>query len=274
MSYPQRLPIALSRGEGPYIEDVDGNTFIDFLTGAGVLALGHSHPDLIAAAEWQMRHLCHGLDFPTETKDRFTAAQLSMLHPDLREEFKIHFCGPTGADAIEAALKLCKLHTGGDQIISFQGSYHGCTHGALALAGNRAMKAGLGSLMPGVHLFPFAAERDCDGSPGDPSADRFAACYFEQTLLNAYSGLGDLAAVVIELVQGEGGVVPADPDFVRTVRRVTAALGIPLIVDEIQTGCGRTGTWMAFEQYDIVPDIFLCSKALSGLGLPVSLMFH
>src|SRR5579863_8109620 len=133
-TYPRRLTIAPRRGAGSYVEDVDGNVFIDFLTGAGVLALGHSHPELIEAVERQLPLLTHGLDFPTEIKDEFISAQLSMLPAAMREQTKIGFCGPTGANAIEAALKLCKIATGRREVVAFQGSFHGSTHATLALS--------------------------------------------------------------------------------------------------------------------------------------------
>src|SRR5207249_3394347 len=140
VSYPKRLPIAIRRAAGSYVEDLDGNVFIDFLTGAGSLPLGHCHPVVVQAAEGQLKEFCHGLDFPSEPKQRFHDSVLAMLPESLRDTMKVHFCGPTGADAIEAAIKLCKYHTRGDEIISFQGGYHGCTTGAMSVTGLRATK--------------------------------------------------------------------------------------------------------------------------------------
>lgn len=274
VSYPRRLPIAMRSAKGSYIEDLDGNVFVDFLTGAGVLPLGHSHPEVVGAATVQMEHLCHGLDFPTEVKDGFMRAQLSMLPDGMRDEMKVHFCGPTGADAVEAALKLCKLYTKADEIVSFQGAYHGCTHAAMSVTGLRSMKEYVGNRMPGVHFFPYSYCHQCPLGLVRSECDINCAAYLEKALGDSNSGLGRIAGVLMELVQGEGGVIPADKVFVRRIRDVTEKLNIPLIVDEIQTGCGRTGTWYAFEQFGIVPDVVITSKGLSGMGAPVALMFY
>ncbi|GHF20052.1 aspartate aminotransferase family protein [Streptomyces morookaense] len=256
-TYPRHLPVALAEGSGSFVRDVDGNVFIDFLAGAGVLSLGHGHPELLACVSRQLGLLTHALDFPTPAKDAFTEAQLSMLDPGLRDRMKVHFCGPTGANAVEAAVKLCKIATGRGDIVSFRGGFHGSTHAAMALSGLVAAKQPVQNTMPGVHFFPY----------NDPGA-------LEQALTDGLGGMPRPAAVLMELVQGEGGVVPARPDFARRVRAVTRELGVPLIVDEVQTGCGRTGTWFAFEQYGIEPDVVVASKALSGAGLPVALILY
>lgn len=274
VSYPRRLPVAIRRASGSYVEDMDGNVFLDFLTGAGSLPLGHCHPDVVLAAQTQMASFCHGLDFPSEAKERFTTGMLATLPPGMRGGYKVHFCAPTGADAIEAALKLAKLYTGGDEIISFQGGYHGCTTGAMSVTGLRSVKQNVGNRMPGVHFFPYSNCNAC--SLGLKRRDCSVNCIamLEHALDDPNSGLGRPAAVLLEMVQGEGGVVPAQPEFVQRLRALTARHKIPLVVDEIQTGCGRTGTWFAFEQYGIEPDVVVVSKGLSGLGLPVALMFY
>lgn len=274
VSYPRRLPIAIRRGYGPFIEDMDGNIFIDFLTGAGSLPVGHNHPAIVAAAKRQMTEFCHGLDFPTAIKSDFTRAQLEMLPASMTGTMKVHYCGPTGADAVEAAVKLCKIATGGDEIISFQGGYHGCTHAALAMTGNRQMKMVAPNRMPGVHFFPFSYCRRCPIGLSEDTCEINCISYLRHSLADANGGLGKLAGVIIEVIQGEGGVIPARKEFVQELRRITAEHGIPLIVDEIQTGCGRTGTWFAFEQYDIEPDVVVTSKGLSGLGLPVAIVLY
>src|SRR5450830_179324 len=274
VSYPKRLPISLAKGLGCYVQDLDGNVFIDFLAGAGSLPLGHSHPDLVAEVVEQAGTLCLGLDFPTPTKERFTDAHLGMLPEAIRGDYRMHFCGPTGADAVEAAVKLAKAVSGADEIISFRGGYHGCTHGALSLTGNRAMKKNVPGKMPGVHFFPFGSTSTSQASSVLNGAQVDAALLLESALEDVNSGLGNVAAVILELVQGEGGVYVADKDFVQRIYQLTRKFGITLLIDEIQTGCGRTGTWYAFEQYGIEPDIFVTSKGTSGIGLPSSLMFY
>jgi diaminobutyrate-2-oxoglutarate transaminase len=274
VSYPRRLPIAIQRGFGSYVEDVDKNIYIDFLTGAGSLPLGHNPPAVIDAAKGQMDEYVHGLDFPSPVKSEFIDAQFSMLPVSMRDEMKIHFCGPTGADAIEAAVKLCKRYTGADEVLSFQGGYHGCTHAGMSLSGLRSMKARVPNRMPGVHFFPYSHCYRCPLGLERATCKTNCATYFENALRDPNSGLGRVAAVLLEMVQGEGGVIPADPEFVMRLRAVTRELNIPLIVDEIQTGCGRTGTWFAFERYGIEPDVVVYSKGISGMGAPVSLMLY
>jgi len=274
-TYPRKLPIAIAEAAGSYITDVDGNVFIDFLTGAGVLALGHNHPEVVEAVERQLRTLCHGLDFPTEIKDEFTELQLSLLPEEARGRMKIQFCGPAGANAVDAALKLCKTATGRSEVIAFQGAFHGSTHSAMAVTGNVAQKEPVANFMHGVHFFPYPYTYRPSIPPAEGlTAGQACAHYFETVLSDANGGITRPAATIMEIVQAEGGVIPAPTDFVQGVRRVTAELDIPLIVDEIQTGCGRTGTWYSFEQHGIVPDVILASKALGGIGMPIAIVFY
>lgn len=274
VSYPKRLPVAVRRAAGSYIEDMDGNVFLDFLTGAGSLPLGHCHPKVVRAAQLQMEVFCHGLDFPSEPKARFTEALRAALPAGMADEYKLHFCAPTGADAIEAAIKLCKLYTGGDEVISFQGGYHGCTNGAGSVTGLRTVKMRLGGRMPGVHFFPYSNCHACPLGLVRDSCSTNCVSLLENALDDPNSGLGKPAAVLLELVQGEGGVVPADRDFAQRLRALTLRHGIPLVVDEIQTGWGRTGKWFSFEHYGIEPDVIAVSKGLSGLGMPVAAIYY
>ncbi|CAM3591208.1 diaminobutyrate--2-oxoglutarate transaminase family protein [Kibdelosporangium persicum] len=273
-TYPRRLPIAVRRAAGTLIEDVDGNVYLDFLSGAGVLSLGHNHPDVVAAVTDQLSVFTHGLDLPTPIKDRFTELQLGMLPAAMRDRMKVHFCGPTGANGIEAAIKLCKIATGGGDIIAFQGGFHGSTTGAMSVTANQEPRARIRNGMPGVHFFPYSYCRRCPVGLSPDTCTTNCVTFLERTLSDPYGGLGTPAAVILELVQGEGGGVAATVDFVRRVREATRQAGIPLVVDEVQTGCGRTGTWFAFERYGIEPDVIVASKALSGIGLPVSILLY
>jgi diaminobutyrate-2-oxoglutarate transaminase len=273
-AYPRHLPIAIADAAGSFIRDLDGNVFIDFLNGAGVLPLGHNHPELVHAVIEQLGVFTHGLDFPTPAKDGFTEAQLSMLPPGMRDRMKVHFCGPTGANAVDAALKLCKTATGRGDVISFQGGFHGTTHAGMALTGLVANKAPVPNGVPGIHFFPYSSCSRCPVGLTPQTCTTNCVHYLERALQDPNGGIPLPAAVVMEMVQGEGGVVPAQPDFVRRVRELTRELDIPLVVDEVQTGCGRTGTWFAFEQYGIEPDVIVASKALSGIGTPVALILY
>jgi diaminobutyrate-2-oxoglutarate transaminase len=271
-AYPRHLPIAIADAAGTFVRDVDDNVFIDFLAGAGVLSLGHNHPELIDVAARQLGTLTHGLDFPTPVKDAFTDAQLSMLPVGMRDRMKIHFCGPTGANAVDAAIKLCKTATGRGDVISFQGGFHGSSAAAMALTGLVAQKQPVANPVPGVHFFPYSYCARCPVNLSPETCAVNCIGYLENSLRDTNGGIALPAAVIVEMVQGEGGVIPARREFVQRLRALTRELEIPLIVDEVQTGCGRTGTWFAFEQYGIEPDVIIASKALSGIGAPVALI--
>jgi diaminobutyrate-2-oxoglutarate transaminase len=211
---------------------------------------------------------------PSPVKDAFTEAQLSMLPVGMRDRMKIQFCGPTGANAVDAAIKLAKTATGRGDIVAFQGGFHGSSHVGMALTGNLSQKGPIANGMPGVHFFPFASGGSCPAGADPVSWDANCAAFLEYALTDPNGGIPLPAAVIMEMVQGEGGVNPATREFVQRVRRLTRELGVVLIVDEVQTGCGRTGSWFAFEQYDIEPDVVVASKALSGMGLPVAIILY
>ncbi|HEX5851857.1 MAG TPA: aminotransferase class III-fold pyridoxal phosphate-dependent enzyme, partial [Solirubrobacteraceae bacterium] len=272
-TYPRGLPIAIGRGAGSYVEDLDGNVFIDFLTGAGALPLGHSHPEVVEAIARQLPLLTHGLDFPTEIRDEFISTQLSLLPESMRSSMRIEFCGPSGADAVDAALKLCKTATGRSEIVAFQGAFHGSSHAAMTISGLVKAKERVAGRVPGVHFFPYPYPLRCALGAGSASGQHCLE-YLERSLRDPLGGVPLPAAVIVEMVQGEGGVIPASSDFVQGLRRVTRELGIPLIVDEVQTGGGRTGTWFAFEQHGIEPDAIVASKAIGGMGMPVAIVMH
>ncbi len=272
--YPRHFPFAIAEASGSFLRDLDGNVFIDFLTGAGVLSLGHNHPELVRTAAAQMGVLTHGLDFPTPAKDAFTQAQLSMLPERMRDRMKIQFCGPTGANAVDAALKLCKIATGRGEVVSFQGGFHGSSHAAMAMTGLVAQKRSISNGVPGVHFFPFSSCSRCPLSLNPQTCQTNCVSFLERALQDPNGGIPLPAAVIMEMVQGEGGVIPARKEFVQRIRALTRQLDIPLVVDEVQTGCGRTGTWFAFEHYDIEPDVIIASKALSGMGLPVAIILY
>ena len=273
-TYPRRLPIAIKRASGSYIEDLDGNVFIDFLTGAGVLGLGHNHPEVVAAVHRQLDVFCHGLDFPTEVKDEFVSTQLSLLPEPMRDRMKIQFCGPAGANAVDAALKLCKTATGRGNVAAFQGAFHGSSHSAMAVTGSVSQKEPIANGMPGVHFFPYPYAYRWPMTLDPETCGDQCLHTLESGLKDPLGGIAKPAAVIIEIVQAEGGVIVGPVDFIRGVRELTRELGIPMIVDEIQTGCGRTGTWYAFEQYGVEPDVIIASKGLGGIGMPIAVVFY
>ncbi|WP_152564961.1 diaminobutyrate--2-oxoglutarate transaminase [Methylobacter sp. BBA5.1] len=274
-SYPRRLPIAIRRAEGVFVDDMDGRRYIDCLAGAGALALGHHHPVVVEAIR---RTLADGvpfqtLDLTTPVKDRFVEALFSSLPKAFADQARIQFCGPSGADAIEAAVKLVKTATGRRSILAFHGAYHGMTHGALGLTGEIGPKLHVSGLMPDVHFLPFPYLYRCPFSLGGEVGWRSSLAYIERLLDDSNSGITPPAAMILEAVQGEGGVIPAPDEWLREIRRMTRKRGIPLIIDEVQTGIGRTGRMYAFEHSGIQPDVLVLSKAIGG-GLPLSAVVY
>ena len=265
-SYPRKFPFALAKARGSWVEDVEGNRYLDFLCGAGTLALGHNDDEVNQAMTDLITSGAplHTLDLTTPVKDRFVQTILDNLPGDLKDNAKIQFCSPSGTDAADAAIKLCKTATGRGTVIAFSGGYHGMGHGALALTGNLNAKTHVANLMPGVQFMPFPNSYRCPFGLGGEAGVRAACTYFENMLKDPESGVTLPAAVIIEAIQGEGGVIPAPVEFLRTVRRVTKELGIPMICDEIQCGMGRSGRLFAFEYADITPDVILASKAIGG----------
>jgi len=274
-SYPRKFPIAINKAKGSWIEDVQGTTYLDFLCGAGTLALGHNDEEVNQAMVDLITSGAplHTLDLTTPTKDRFVETIFSLVPQELQTNGKIQFCSPSGTDAVDAAIKLCKTATGRSSVIAFSGGYHGMGHGALALTGNLNAKNRITGLMSDVHFMPYPYSYRCPFGLGGEAGIDAACAYFEKTLKDPESGITRPAAVILEPIQGEGGVIPAPAKFLQTVRRVTQELGIPMIVDEIQCGIGRSGKFFAFEHAGITPDVILASKAIGG-SQPMSVVIY
>jgi len=275
-SYPRRIPLALKRARGIYVEDVEGRQFIDCLAGAGTLALGHNHPVVVEAIQRVLADELplHTLDLTTPVKDQFVQDLFGILPEALRREAKIQFCGPTGTDAVEAALKLVRTATGRSTVLAFQGGYHGMTQGALSLMGSLGPKKPLGALLSsGVQFMPYPYDYRCPFGLGGEAGVRANLHYLENLLNDPEAGVALPAAVIVEVVQGEGGVIPADVEWLRGLRRITEQAGVALIVDEIQSGFARTGKMFAFEHAGIVPDVVTLSKAIGG-SLPLAVMVY
>ncbi len=266
-SYPRSVPIAIEEGAGATMKDADGNTFLDFFGGAGVLNVGHGNPEVIAAASAQQRKLVHALDFPTRTKLDLMAKLKRLLPGRLRDTARFHFGGPTGSDAVEAALKLTRAHTGRAAVIAFQGSYHGMTSEALALTSD--VDCG-GPVSSPVHFMPYPYCYRCPLGLQRESCGMACAKLLESSLKDPHSGIPRPAAVIVEPIQGEGGTIVPPAGYLTEVRRITSEQGVPLIVDEIQSGFGRTGRMFACEHDEVVPDVITMSKALGGAGFPLS----
>jgi diaminobutyrate-2-oxoglutarate transaminase len=269
VSYPKAVPIAFEEGRGATVRDVDGNIYIDFFGGAGVLNVGHCNPEVVEAAKLQMEKLTHCLDFPTPVRMELVEELRSLLPGKLKKDAKVFFVAPTGSDAVESAIKLAKFNTHRICVIAFEGGYHGMTSGALTVTANKNFKKNFTPMIPEVHFVPYAYCYRCVFGREYPNCELECAKYLEHLLDDPESGVVDPAALIIEIVQGEGGSIPAPDEFIVEVRRITSEYSIPLIVDEIQAGMCRTGKMWSCEHSGITPDIMTISKGIGG-GLPLS----
>ncbi len=266
-SYPRSVPVAIEEGRGATMKDADGNTFVDFFGGAGVLNVGHGHPSVLAAAAEQERKLVHALDFPTKPKLRLMTRLKELLPGALRERAKFHFGGPTGSDAIESALKLTRAHTGREAVIAFQGSYHGMTTGALSVTSDIGFG---GPASSPVHFMPYPYCYRCPLGLEPDSCETACAKLLDTSLEDPHSGIPKPAAILIEPIQGEGGTIVPPAGYLTEVRRIASKHDVPLICDEIQTGFARTGKMFACEHDGVQPDVMTLSKAIGGIGYPLS----
>lgn len=271
-SYPRKLPLAIAKAQGCWVTDVEGTDYLDCLAGAGTLALGHNHPAVIQSIQDTVASglPLHTLDITTPLKDAFTEALLEQL-PGGKEEYCLQFCGPSGADGTEAAIKLAKTYTGRSTVISFSGGYHGMTHGSLAMTGNLSAKNAVNGLMPGVQFMPYPHEYRCPLGLGGEAGVNALTYFFENFIEDVESGVTKPAAVILEAIQGEGGVVTAPAKWLKKIREVTEKHDIVLILDEVQAGFARSGKMFAFEHAGIEPDIVVMSKAVGG-SLPLAVL--
>ncbi|MGF1681268.1 pyridoxal phosphate-dependent class III aminotransferase [Photobacterium minamisatsumaniensis] len=272
-SYPRRLPLAIAKASGVLVEDTRGQLFLDCLAGAGTLAMGYNHPEINQAIIDQLQAGLpyQTLDMTTPAKDKFIKEVIGFLPDYFSKDACIQFCGPSGADAVEAAIKLAKQTTGRNTMAAFHGAYHGMTNGTMAMMGNLNTKARRQGLMSDVHFLPFPYSLRCPfGMHGDEGAKQ-SLRYIERMLCDDESGVQKPAAIIVEPVQGEGGVIPAPAFWLQELRRITKEHGILLIFDEIQCGIGKTGYNFAFEEAGVAPDILCLSKAVGG-GLPMSIL--
>ena len=262
--YCRVWPTVFDTARGAWLRDEQGREYLDFFAGAGALNYGHNNPILKAALlDYLSRDgLIHGLDMSTVVKRDLLEAVRDLILVPRGLDYKVQFPGPTGANAVEAALKLARKITGRSTVVNFTNAFHGMTLGALAVTGNAAKRAGAGVPLPHVHPMPY------DGYLG--GADELA--WIERMLDDTSSGVDKPAAVIVETVQGEGGVNIAGAEWLRRLSELVATRGILLIVDDVQMGCGRTGPFFSFETAGITPDIVTLSKSIGGYGLPMALV--
>jgi 4-aminobutyrate aminotransferase len=273
-SYTRSYPLVAKSGRGVVVTDIDGNEFFDFSAGIAVTSTGHCHPEVVAAIQKQAGELIHmsGTDFYYESLVEL-AERLSHIAP-MPGPHRVYY-GNSGAEAVEAALKLARYHTKRQQIIAFYGAFHGRTMGALSLTASKPQqKRRFAPLVPGVtHIRYPDVYRGCSGGAQD--ADEFAlgcARFIEEKLFKTTLAPEEVAAIFVEPIQGEGGYVVAPTPFMQELRRICDRHGILLVVDEVQSGVGRTGKWWAVEHTGVHPDIVCSAKGIaSGMPLGVTI---
>lgn len=263
-SYCRSIPAVFTSASGSILTDQDGVDHIDFLAGCSSLNYGHNDADMKDALVQHITSdgLAHGLDLHTDTKAGFlTAFERHILKPrDM--DHRVMFTGPTGANAVEAAMKIARKVTGRTNIIAFTNGFHGVTMGALAATGNGYHRGGAGMDKQGVTRMPY------DGYAKDVDA----AALLDQMLSDASGGIDAPAAIMLETIQGEGGLNAASDEFVGKIAAIAKKHGALLIIDDIQAGCGRSGTFFSFEKMGVMPDIVTMAKSISGFGLPLALV--
>ncbi|MBI5280477.1 MAG: acetyl ornithine aminotransferase family protein [Candidatus Solibacter usitatus] len=268
-SYTRGYPLVIARGEGAMVEDVDGNRFLDMNAGIAVVATGHSHPKVVAAVRAQAEKFIHmsGTDFYYESMVEL-AEKLASLAPG-SDDKRVYF-GNSGTEAIEAALKLARYHTGRDKFIAFLGGFHGRTMGALSLTGSKSVqKKGFGPLLGGVTHIPYAYCYRCAYGKRPDTCGVECVKVLEEQLFKTILPAEEVAAVFVEPIQGEGGYVVPPRAFFDQLRALCDRHGILLVADEVQSGMGRTGRMFASEHFDLVPDVIALAKGIAS-GMPLS----
>ena len=264
-SYARSFPRVFNKAQGEFLYDEDGNQYLDFLAGAGTLNYGHNNP-IFKEKLLDYIHsdgITHGLDLHTKAKGEFMETFNEKILKPRDLNYVMQFTGPTGTNAVEAALKLARNITGRENIISFTNGFHGVSMGALAATGNSHHRGAAGVSLSGVSRMPY------DGYLGD---DIDTTAYLDKVLSDSSSGIDKPAAVIVETVQGEGGINVANIQWLKRLEKICKKHEVLLIVDDIQAGCGRTGTYFSFEEAEIKPDIVTLSKSLGGYGLPFAVV--
>lgn len=263
-SYCRGWPAVMQTAKDSWVTDTEGRRYIDFFAGAGALNYGHNNPKLKAPLLDYLASdgIVHSLDMATTAKQRFLETFQRVVLQPRGLDYKVQFPGPTGANAVESALKLARKVTGRESVISFTNAFHGMTLGALSVTGNSMKRAGAG--IPLVHATPMPYDNYFGGVTEDFQ-------WFGRVLDDSGSGLNRPAAVIVETVQGEGGLNVARIEWLQALADLCRTRDILLIVDDVQMGCGRTGPFFSFEAAGIVPDIVTLSKSVSGYGLPMAL---
>ena len=264
-SYCRKFPKEFSHARNAILIDTDGNEYIDFFAGAGAINYGHNNPYIKGAIVDYLYedHIIHALDMYTEAKEHFLSTLSDMILKPRGLEYKVMCCGSTGTNAVEAAIKLARKVKGRTNVFAFTGAFHGMTLGSLAMTGDRFSRNGGGVPLSNVTFVPYYDYFDEPKTSLD---------YLEKILSDDHSGIDKPAAIITETVQAEGGINVAPTEWLQRLRSICTANDILLIVDDIQVGVGRTGSFFSFERAGIVPDMVVLSKSISGFGLPMSIL--
>jgi diaminobutyrate-2-oxoglutarate transaminase len=265
MVYARSFPVTFTRASGEFLFDQQGEKYLDFLAGAGSLNYGHNNPVLKTALLNYIESdgITHGLDMHTEAKARFLETFRCNILLPRNMDYRLQFTGPTGTNAVEAALKLARKVKQRQNIVAFTNGFHGVSLGAVAATGNRLHRGGAGVALANVTRMPYC---------GYYGQEVDTLKIFEQQLNDPSSGLDKPAAVIVEVIQGEGGLNIAKDAWLRGLEKICRKFDILLIVDDIQAGCGRSGQFFSFERSGIKPDMVTLSKSLSGFGLPMAVV--
>lgn len=264
-TYCNSFPGTYARAEGSFLETISGKRYLDFLSGCGTLNYGHNNQrlriDLIDYLE--QGGISMSLDLETDSKNRFVDIFHSHIMRPRGFDYCLQFPGPTGTNAVEAAVKLARKYTARTNVVAFTNAFHGCTQGALSMTGSRHHRSTSGPLLNQVSRFPYD---NYFGSEVD------TAEYIRCMLSDPSAGIDPPAAIILEVIQGEGGLNVASKKWLRSIQKIASDHGALFIVDDIQAGCGRRGSFFSFESYGVIPDIVLLSKSLSGFGQPLSML--
>lgn len=271
--YSKAFPFAIDSASNATIKDVDGNLYVDWMSGISVLNLGHRNPVVTQAVAGQLGRIWHALEIPTEARIEFLERMRSVLPGGLRDHAKI-MTTVTGADACETAVSIARRVTGKKTIVAFEGSYHGVHAGAVSLTSSRHYLEYSGVSRQGVFRLPFPyAYRFPLPVKNEGDEGKVVLRYLEHLMEDEHSGLDDLAGIIVEPIEGEGGYVLPPDDFLPGLREIADKSQVPLIVDEVQTGFGRTGKFWGCELTGTTPDIMCVSKS-AGAGIPLSLVAY
>ncbi|MNJ34542.1 Diaminobutyrate--2-oxoglutarate transaminase [compost metagenome] len=263
-SYCRSFPVIFDKAKGEQLYADTGEAYIDFFAGAGALNYGHNNEFMKSKIMEYVSQdrIMHGLDMYTKAKEDFIASFSEHILKPQSLDYKLQFCGPTGTNAVEAALKLARKVKGRTSVFAFMGGFHGMSLGSLSITSSNSMRESAGMPLNNVTFIPY----------GQSFEGMDTIRYMEHILSDTHSGVGKPAAIILETVQAEGGINVAEIEWLQSLRQLCDEHDILLIIDDIQVGCGRTGPFFSFERAGIVPDIVILSKSISGYGLPMSLL--